>query len=131
MSNLKSVNNCPINTALNYLGKKWTFQIVRDLFKGKKRFKEFIESNNGLKGKVLSERLSELREQGIIEKKVSNTFPVKIEYNLTEKGKALNRIIYELAVFAVKHCEEYEGQWKEYACPVNGLERLRKALKVM
>ena len=130
MFNLKSVNNCPINTALHYLGKKWTFQIVRDLFRGKKRFKEFIESNNGLKGKVLSERLSELQKHGIIEKKVSNTFPVKIEYGLTKKGKALNRIIYELAVFAIKHCEEYEGQWKEYSCPVNGLELLKKSLKI-
>ena len=110
MSNLENENKCPVDTALKYLGKKWIFQIIRDLFLGGKKFTDFLISNPNLSSKVLSERLKELKINGLIDKTVSNTFPVLIEYKLTPKGKGLNKVIYELASFAMKNCPEYTEQ---------------------
>jgi DNA-binding HxlR family transcriptional regulator len=123
-------HKCPIETALNYVGKKWAFEIVRDMFFGKKHFNDFLKSNPDLSGKVLSERLKELRDDGIIEKKVSNTFPVSIEYELTLKGRALNKILFELAVFAVNFCEEFNEGSKDNSFCIQVLEALKKALNV-
>ncbi|WXG39548.1 MAG: helix-turn-helix domain-containing protein [Candidatus Freyarchaeum deiterrae] len=124
------IYKCPISTALEYIGKKWTFEIVRDLFFGKIHFNEFLESNPNLSGKVLSERLKELRDDGIIEKKVSNTFPVSVEYELTPKGRALNKILYELAVFAMNFCEEFNEAKKDNSSCVLVLDTLKKALNI-
>lgn len=69
---------------------------------GKKHFKEFKEDKPKLSNKVLSSCLKDLEENGIIEKVVLNTTPVTTEYHLTEYGKSMNRIIYELAMFTLK-----------------------------
>ncbi|MHA2392426.1 MAG: winged helix-turn-helix transcriptional regulator [Promethearchaeota archaeon] len=102
----KEYNNmkkCPIEVALCYLGKKWTIQIVRDLFKGKKRFSEFLKSNPQISTKMLSLRLKELQNSGLIKKAIISTTPVIIEYTLTQKGNALNRILFQLAEFSLKN----------------------------
>lgn len=124
------MSKCPIDTALRYLGNKWTFHIIRDLFFGKKSFNEFLKEE-GLYGGVLSKRLKELRDNGIIEKKVSDTFPVLIEYHLTEKGRALNKVLYELAVFGLSSCPEFEDFSKNSKYFLKGLENLKKSLDLM
>jgi len=121
---------CPIETGLKYLGKKWSFEIIRDLFFGKKRFNEFLASKPKLSSKVLSTRLKELKENRIIEKTVSNTFPVNIKYELTNKGKALNKIIYELAVFELRTCDDFMENGKLKECAQPALEKLKKALNI-
>ncbi|MDO5814926.1 MAG: helix-turn-helix domain-containing protein [Methanobrevibacter sp.] len=92
---------CPVDKTLNLINKKWSIQIIRDLFFGKKHFKEFKEDKPKLSNKVLSNCLKELEEKGLIEKKVLNTTPVTTEYYLTEYGRSMNKIIYELAVFTL------------------------------
>ncbi|WP_407377180.1 winged helix-turn-helix transcriptional regulator [Methanobrevibacter sp.] len=92
---------CPVDRTLNLINKKWNIQIIRDLFFGKKHFKDFKESNPNLSNKVLSNCLKELEENGIIEKQVLNTTPISTEYQLTEYGRSMNRIIYELAMFTL------------------------------
>lgn len=92
---------CPVDKTLNLINKKWSVQIIRDMFFGKKHFKEFKEDKPKLSNKVLSNCLKELEKNGLIEKKVLNTTPVTTEYYLTEYGKSLNRIIYELAMFTL------------------------------
>lgn len=93
---------CPVDRTLNLINKKWSIQIIRDLFFGKKHFKEFKEDKPKLSNKVLSSCLKDLEENGIIKKVVLNTTPVTTEYHLTEYGKSMNRIIYELAMFTLK-----------------------------
>ena len=92
---------CPVDKTLNLINKKWSIQIIRDMFFGKKRFKEFQEDKPKLSNKVLSNCLKELEENGLIEKVVLNTTPVITEYYLTEYGKAMNKIVYELAMFTL------------------------------
>lgn len=92
---------CPIDVALKYVGKKWSIELIKDMFFGMSHFNEFLQANPNLSAKVLSERLKELERNGIVEKRVVSVTPLSIEYRLTEKGKALNKVIYELASFAM------------------------------
>ena len=92
---------CPVDRTLNLISKKWSIQIIRDMFFGKKHFKEFKEDKPKLSNKVLSGCLKDLEENALIEKKVLNTTPVTTEYYLTEYGRSMNRIIYELAMFTL------------------------------
>lgn len=100
---LGKMKSCPIEVTLNIIGKKWSINIIRDLFKGKSRFTEFLESNPYLSTKMLSLRLKELQKTDIIKKTIKSTTPVVIEYSLTEKGKNLNRILFQLAEFSIKN----------------------------
>ena len=99
---------CPVDKTLNLINKKWSVQIIRDMFFGKKRFKEFKEDKPKLSNKVLSSCLKELEENGLIRKEVLNTTPVTTEYYLTEYGKSMNRIIYELAMFTLQNDNEHD-----------------------
>ena len=88
-----------IDDTFGYLRKKWNIQIIKGLFCDCKHFKDFLEQHPTLSSKVLAERLKELEEEGIIEKKSVNS--TQTEYCLTEKGLRLNKIIYEMFDFAL------------------------------
>ena len=90
-----------IDETFSYLRKKWNIQIIKGLFCDYKHFKDFLKQHPALSSKVLSERLKELESEGIIEKRVINSAPAQTEYRLTEKGRRLNRIIFELFNFAL------------------------------
>lgn len=101
-------SSCPVSKALVFIGKKWSIEIIRDMFFGKTRFKEFKEGKPNLSNKVLSNCLRNLENHGIIEKKIINSSPVITEYYLTRRGRSLNRVIYELAVFSLENCDDVE-----------------------
>lgn len=100
---LKGIKNCPIETAFEFIGKKWAINVLRDLFRGKRKFREFLEANPELSGKVLSQRLKELEKDGLIKKKVVSKTPLKAEYELTEKGDNLDKVLYEIIMFSMKN----------------------------
>ena len=94
--------NCPIEIALDHIGKKWTIEILRDMTaKGKRRFHEFLDENPKLTSKVLSERLKKLEKDGIVNKMIVSMTPLRAEYILTPLGESLNKIQYELSMFSV------------------------------
>ena len=94
-------NYCPVNESLKIISGKWHLLIIRDLFFGKKRFKEFKEDKPNLSNKVLTECLKDLESNGLISK--TNLDDSKItEYSLTEEGRRMNRILYELAIFTLE-----------------------------
>ena len=85
---------CPAySQAIEILGRRWTGAIVRSLLTGTTRFSEMADGIPGISDRLLSERLKELEGEGIIERKVLPTTPVKIEYALTEKGLALGSVV--------------------------------------
>jgi DNA-binding HxlR family transcriptional regulator len=97
--------NCPIGTTLGILGKKWTILIIRDIGVRKiNRFNRILESIPGLTPRVLSMRLKELEEEGlieIIEKKKSPPTMIVL-WGLTEKGKDTLPILMQMVAFSSK-----------------------------
>lgn len=94
---------CPkFESVFNLLGKRWTGLIIHVLLSGPKRFKEISEKIPNLNDRMLSERFKELEAEGIITRKVFAETPVRIEYELTEKGKSLQPALDELKQWGEK-----------------------------
>ena len=100
MNSDKKARKCPMELAMELISRKWVIQILRDMFFGKKRFNEFKEGKPNLSNKVLSNCLKEMEENGLISRK-NDENNQSIEYTLTDKGKKLNKVIYELAMFTL------------------------------
>lgn len=92
---------CPrYEQAMVLLGKKWTGLILRILMGGPRRFGDFRSQVPELSDRLLSERLKELEDEGIVERVVHETRPVLIEYTLTEKGRALRSVVQAIESWA-------------------------------
>ncbi|GLV54812.1 HxlR family transcriptional regulator [Dictyobacter sp. S3.2.2.5] len=79
--------------AANLISKRWTPLILRVLLMGPCHYSEIARMVGHISDRVLSLRLRELEEQEIIKRTVFNEIPVRIEYELTEKGKALSEVV--------------------------------------
>lgn len=90
---------CPVELAMQLINRKWIIQLIRDMFFGKTRFNEFKEDKPNLSNKVLSNCLKEMEENELITQTETNEN--NIEYNLSKKGRSLNKIVYELAMFTI------------------------------
>ncbi len=93
--------DCPITTALDVLGDKWTLVIIKQmLLEGKETFKDFSESDEAIASNILSSRLKMLEEYHLITKeKLPDNKKTNI-YRLTEKALALTPIIVEMALWS-------------------------------
>ena len=86
------------------MGKKFTMLIIRNMVQhDHKRFNQFLEIEN-INAKILSARLKEMEKDGLIKRDVFSETPVRIEYNLTRKGKALESILNQMAAFSMEYC---------------------------
>lgn len=91
---------CPkFEEAMQLLGKRWMGLIISQLLVGPQRFGE-MESSLPISGKLLSERLKELEKWGIVVRNVYPEIPVRIEYELTERGKEMEPIIKAIQYWA-------------------------------
>jgi DNA-binding HxlR family transcriptional regulator len=80
--------NCPIRVSVGVLGKKWTLLILRDIaFLKIERFNQILRSLPGLTPRVLTLRLKELQESGIIEPVIIQRRPKLVRWRLTKMGK--------------------------------------------
>jgi len=87
---------CPrFEKAISLLSQRWMALIINQILSGSHRFST-IQSSIGISGKVLSERLKDLEQQGIIKRDVIPDTPVIIEYSLTEKGYSLEPVLKEI-----------------------------------
>ena len=82
-------------SASKILSKRWVGLIIHQLLDSPKRFNQ-LEAELNITGKVLSDKLKQLEELKIIQRDVYPSTPVKIEYTLTEKGRALEPVIKEI-----------------------------------
>ncbi len=92
-----------VGSAIKSISNKWTFYILKDLFLGKKHFTQFQENRPNLDNKSLTRCLRSMENNNLIEKKITNH---ETEYFLTSKGMKLNRVLYELIIFALDTNEE-------------------------
>ncbi len=94
---------CPrYEVAFDLLGKKWTGLIIRSLLDGPKRFSDLTEIISNISAKVLADRMKELEQLGIITRNVYPEIPVRIEYDLTDKGRDLKTSLDEIQQWAEK-----------------------------
>jgi DNA-binding HxlR family transcriptional regulator len=84
--------DCPIARTLDVVGEQWTLLIVRDLAIGISRF-DALQRNLGLSRKVLTQRLTTLREHGIADRAPYQDNPARYDYHLTEKGVELALVL--------------------------------------
>src|SRR5438552_10626422 len=76
--------------------RKWTLLVIRDLAQGRSRFCELERSLAGISPRTLSLRLRALEEEGVVERHTFPEVPPRVEYALTEKGRALIPIIEDM-----------------------------------
>ena len=97
-------SDCPISFALDFLGDKWSLLVIRDLiFDGKKFYKEFLQSKEGIATNILSDRLKRLESAGIITSKVYEKLKTQKEYTLTSKGIDLIPVLIEIIIWSAKY----------------------------
>ena len=92
---------CPLfHAAIELIGKRWTGAIISALTEGPLRFGELARAVPGLSDRLLSQRLRELEEEGLVEREVEAGTPVRVSYSLTQKGAELRPAIGELKQWA-------------------------------
>ena len=89
---------CPIALAAKLFGDHWTLLLLRDLEEGCRRFRA-LEMSTGMSPGVLSGRLRTLERAGIVIRRQYSEIPPRVEYTLTEKGRAALPIIDQLRTF--------------------------------
>jgi DNA-binding HxlR family transcriptional regulator len=94
--------NCSIARPLSFLGERWALLVVRDLFLGHRRFEEFQDSL-GIASNVLSQRLTTLVEEGIVERRRYGEHPERFEYRLTEKGRDLQPVLLAMLAWGDRY----------------------------
>jgi DNA-binding HxlR family transcriptional regulator len=90
---------CPhFHTAVELVGKRWTGAILYVLLRNGEpmRFSEIAHAVPDLSDRLLSERMKELESRGIVERRVTHSSPVRVEYALTERGRELDAAMAEL-----------------------------------
>lgn len=89
---------CPFMTAQEFLSRKWTIPILRELSDGKKRFNE-LQKIFGITRTTLSQRLKILEHEGFISREIFPEVPPHVEYSLTEIGKSFQPVIDSIETF--------------------------------
>src|SRR3712207_239968 len=91
--------DCPVCCTADIVCGKWTLLVIRDLAEGRSRFCELERSLQGISPRTLSLRLRALEEEGIVARQTFSEVPPRVEYALTEKGRALVPIIESMRAY--------------------------------
>lgn len=87
---------CPVEVALSAISGRWTTLLLRDLMGGARSFGEIRAALPALSDKVLTDRLRELRERGLVERRVQRGFPSRTTYTLTAAGREIRPLLIQL-----------------------------------
>ena len=109
-----SNDTCPVCLTADVVCGKWTLLVIRDLADGRSRFCELERSLAGISPRTLSLRLRALEEEGMVERTTFAEVPPRVEYSLTEKGRALVPIIESM--------REYGRLWLAGECAAEPAE---------
>jgi DNA-binding HxlR family transcriptional regulator len=94
-----SESPCPVGCCAEIISGKWTLLVIRDLTGGACRFCELERSLAGISPRTLSLRLRALEEQGIVARRTYPEVPPRVEYALTDKGRALVPLIEDMRAY--------------------------------
>jgi len=101
--NMPKLKSCPIEAAFRIIGKRWTVLIIREILRGNRQFNRFMENIQGISPKVLTERLRELEQLGIIRRRIMSEYPLRVEYSLTDMGKGFEPVLLSAASFSMMY----------------------------
>ncbi|MBI5311162.1 MAG: helix-turn-helix transcriptional regulator [Actinobacteria bacterium] len=117
----KDNSECGVCATAEILCSKWTAIVIRDLAECDSRFCELERSLGGISPRTLSLRLRELEENGIVERRTFAEVPPRVEYALTEKGRALIPIVEAM--------RSYGETWLGELCGADARKAARAAAK--
>lgn len=92
-----------IGDTMDVLRAKWNVEILTAILCGQTRFKDILSSVKGISEKVLSDRLRQLADDRLIDKQECYGYPPRVEYRLTEHGKQLYGIVYQMTEWGMEH----------------------------
>ena len=95
--------------AVELIGGRWTGAVIQLLLNGRMRFAELRDAIPDISDRMLSERLRELETEGIVDRIVVPETPVRVEYELTEKGRALEQALASLGRWAERWVTDARG----------------------
>jgi DNA-binding HxlR family transcriptional regulator len=96
-------SKCPIASALDLVGDKWSLLVIRDMLLGKRTYGELLDSPEGIPTNTLAERLKRLEDAGIIVSSVYQERPVRYAYALSRKGLALGDVLLAFVRWGKRH----------------------------
>ncbi len=103
------VKKCPnsyvlaVNDTLNVLSGKWKLPIIASLMYGNKRFKDIQQHIAKITPRMLSKELKDLEMNGVVARKIHDTRPVLIEYELTDSGKTITKVLDSMVEWGLSH----------------------------
>ena len=92
-----------ITDTMDVLRAKWNVEILTAIICGQTRFKDIVTVVKGISEKVLSDRLRQLADDKLIDKHECYGYPPRVEYRLTEHGKRLYGIVYQMTEWGMEH----------------------------
>ena len=98
---------CPVSTCMELLGGAWTPATIWNLQAGPRRFSELQHDMAPISAKVLSQRLKELEQKGVVRRDVMSTSPPSVEYSLTDLGKEFIPAIAAIAQVGAKLAQRH------------------------
>jgi DNA-binding HxlR family transcriptional regulator len=96
-------SDAALGRAFEFLGKRWNGVVLGSLREGPAGFSELSRGIGGISDSVLSDRLSDLAEAGLIARTVDEGPPVAVSYALTDRGKALMPALEQISLWAQEH----------------------------
>jgi DNA-binding HxlR family transcriptional regulator len=123
---MKDISECSatyvlaVNDTINVISGKWKPSIMATLFFGKKRFGELAKEIPRLNPRMLSKELRDLEANGIVTRKVYDTIPVSVEYELTKSGLAFRTVVDVMLEWGLQHREVTIGKKKQIVSQPTG-----------
>lgn len=97
-----------MSRAMSLIGDMWTLMIVYHLMSGARRFGEILEAMGNVSPKTVSQRLKMLEQRGFVVRRAFAEIPPRVEYYLTEKGRALLNVINAIRIFGETYLKDEE-----------------------
>jgi DNA-binding HxlR family transcriptional regulator len=116
ISDLKSISDCSadyilaVNDTINVVNGKWKMTIMASLFFGKKRYGELEREIPKINSRMLSKELRDLEANGIVTRKVYDTIPVSVVYELTKSGRAFETVVNAMLEWGLEHRKIAKGK---------------------
>lgn len=103
-------DNCPVKAAIDVIRGRWKPSILWELSSGPKRFCDLRAALRGVTAQALSVQLRQLEADGVITRAVFAEVPARVEYALSEEGRALSAVMDQLEIWGARHQKRRDGR---------------------